>query len=160
MLGNTILAWMHDDERTVGYLAKRSGIAADRLIDLMTGNGTPDTDEIAALAQTTGLSVEDLRHDAEASRHDTPIDPLRCYTVVQASALLGVSPDTVRKETRDGTLRHVVLGQRSIRIPRRAIEERLSPPGNQLAPPATHPAPPPQPQRSSPCAQARQLPLS
>ena len=159
MMGKTILAWMHDEDRTVGHLARRSGIPADRLIELLAGAELTG-DEALALANLTGMPVEELRDNSSVTESGRSADPLRCYTVAEASALLGVSPDTIRKEISQGTLAHVVLGQRSIRIPRRAIEERLSPPWNQPTRPAVDPAPPPQPQRSSPRAQARQLPLS
>ena len=46
--------------------------------------------------------------------------------MADAAALLGISEDTVRKEIRANHLRHVVLAERALRIPRWAIESRLA----------------------------------
>ena len=58
-LGKMILTWIHHEERTVGYVAKQSDIAAHRLIDLIAGDAAPDADEIDALARATGLPVQE-----------------------------------------------------------------------------------------------------
>ena len=39
--------------------------------------------------------------------------------------ILRISADTVRKETKEGLLAHVVLGERALRIPRSALARRL-----------------------------------
>jgi hypothetical protein len=46
-------------------------------------------------------AVDTMRHDTEGSRHDTD----RRLPVVEAAALLGVTPDAVRARLRRGTLR-------------------------------------------------------
>ena len=124
MPGSNLIRWMYEEEHSVGYVARRSGIAAARLIELLAGAG-PTGDEVSALANLTGMKVDELQVDAPASASGTSTDPLHCYTVAEAAALLQVSPDTVRKEVKAGTLHHVVLGERALRIPRYAIEDRL-----------------------------------
>ena len=121
----SLLNWMHREERTVGYVARRSGIDPGRLIDLIAGS-TPTDEEVAALATTTGISAAELRG---LGPHRTPsgesLDPLRCYNVAEAAAIMNVNPDTVRAEMRDGVLEHVVIGTRAQRIPRWALVRRL-----------------------------------
>ena len=160
MLGKSILAWMHEQDRSINYLSRSAGIAPERLIDLLVAAVAPVHDELAALAHVTGLPVEDLSREAEASRQDTPIDPLRCYSVVEAAGLLGVSPDTIRKEMSQGTLAYVVLGERAMRIPRRALEERLARSPDIAHIPVDDPSPPPRAKRAPRRPETRQLPLS
>ena len=124
-LQKTLLTWMSKEERTVGYVSRTAGIASERLIDLLAAAVAPTDDELDALATATGLPADDLRGDAEVTG-DLATDPLRCYTVAEAASILQVSQDTVRKEIRSRLLHHVVLGERALRIPRYAIEDRLA----------------------------------
>ena len=124
MLGKIVLSHMHEDERTVAYVANRCGITARRMIDLLCGEAQPTADELGELARVTGAPVEDLQRAADTKTSITPIDPLHCYTVAEAARLLGIGPDTLRKEIRAGTLGHVLLGENATRVPRWAIEER------------------------------------
>ena len=121
----TLLGWMHKEERTVGYVARRSSIDPGRFIDLIVGTA-PTDDEVAALVTATGISAAELRgHDPDCTPSGECLDPLRCYTVAEAAAIMHVSTDTVRAEMRDGVLEHVVIGTRARRIPRWALERRL-----------------------------------
>ena len=118
----TVLTWMHEEDRTVAYLARQTGIEPGRLIDVMADT-EPTDDEVTALSEAIGIPAGDLR-GGEHTDADL-FDPLRCYTVAETAAIMGVSQDTVRSEMRDGTLEHVVIGARSHRIPRWALERRL-----------------------------------
>ena len=121
----TLLYWMHTEERTVGYVARRSGIDPGRLIDLIAGSA-PTDEEVAALATATGISAAELRgHDPDCTPSGECLDPLHCYTVAEAAAIMHVSTDTVRAEMREGILEHVVIGAKAQRIPRWALERRL-----------------------------------
>ena len=159
-LAKLILDWMVAEDRTVGHLADKADLDAAALVDLIVGDAAPDADAVAALARATGLSAEDLTRDTKASPDAGSRDPARGYSVPQVAALWGVSPDTIRKEVQRGTLMHMVLADRVIRIPRSAIEARLVGPKNEPARPAADPAPPPKPRRRSQRVDARQLPLS
>ena len=60
-----LLHWMHDEDRSIAYLARKSGIDAGRLIDVIAGTAPAD-DEVAALETATGISAEELRgHDPD-----------------------------------------------------------------------------------------------
>ena len=121
----SLLGWMHKEERTVGYVARRSGIDPGRLIDLFAGS-TPTDEEVAALVELAGIQAEELRgQDPDRTQREESADPLRCYTVAEAAAIMSVSADTVRLEMGAGTLEHVVIGARARRIPRWALERRL-----------------------------------
>ena len=123
----SVLTWMHQEERTVGYLASRSGIDAGRLIEVFTG-AVPADDELERLSALTGIPAGKLQgHHADSLAGDA-LDSLRCYTVAEAAALMGVSADTVRAEMKAGRLEHVVIGARAHRIPRAALERRLTTP--------------------------------
>lgn len=123
-LGTITLTWMIEQDRTIGYVSKQSGIDPERLINLITG-AEPTPDEAAALATVTDIPVDELASRASPAQPNAAIDPYQCYTVAEAARLLGVGPDTVRKELKQGTLEHVVLGERALRIPRRALARRL-----------------------------------
>ena len=124
MPSENLLRWMHDEEHSVGYVARKSGIDADRLIDLITGAElTPD--EVFALATLTGLRADDFSGSGQSTASGTPVDPLRCYTIAEAAAIMRVSQDTVRAEMKGDTLAYVVIGARAYRIPRWALEKRL-----------------------------------
>ena len=118
MLRRSVLNWMYLEERTVGYLSCASDIGASRLVDLLSGDGSATNSELVALAQATSLPVEDMGSTTAVLADGAVTDPLRCYTVAEASSILGVSQDTVRKEVKEGALAHVVLGERALRIPR------------------------------------------
>ena len=121
----SLLGWMHKEERTVGYVARRSGIDPGRLLDLFAGSA-PTDEEVAALVELAGIQAEDLRgEDPDRTQREESADPLRCYTVAEAAAIMHVSTDTVRAEMRDRALEHVVIGARARRIPRWALERRL-----------------------------------
>ena len=125
MLGEKLLHWMHEDEHTVGYVSRRTGIDAGRLIDLIVG-AVPTDDEVCALAGwLTGMPVDQLGSEGVAADASSD-DPLRCYTVADVARILQVSQDTVRKEIKAGLISHVMLGERALRIPRAALEQRLS----------------------------------
>lgn len=142
MRGDTILRWMSEQDRTLGYVSTRSGIDPHRLIDLITGAVHPTDDEVAALARATMLSVEDLQRAIdtrdEAETHEEEV----CYTVAQVARLLHVSTDVVRAEIKAGTLGCVIIGAKLQRIPAEALAERLSrwrdhatgPPDRRVAP--------------------------
>lgn len=119
-----LLVWMHDHDRTIGYVASRSGIDGVRVLDLLAGDGASD-DELSALSTLTGMPLQDLQPQGAGGDH---FDPLRCYTVGEVAELMGVSADTVRAELRAGSLEHVVIGARVHRIPRWALEQRLGQP--------------------------------
>ena len=126
--GHLILRWILDEERTLGYLAARSAIAADRLMDLITGAGTPTALEISALATVTSLTEEQLQEAARmpgASERTPVLDPLQCLTVKDVASLLQVSTDTVRSAIEIGSLPSFVVGQRSVRVTRTALEQHL-----------------------------------
>ena len=63
MRGDIILRWMREEERTLGYLARQSGIDPERLI---TG------DEAAALAAATDIPAEQLSGSASYGQPDAP----------------------------------------------------------------------------------------
>ncbi len=124
----TLLAWMHTEDRTIQYVASRSGIDPVRLIKLIAG-ASPTDDELVALSALAGIPAEDLRgRGSDRASDGDRLDPLRCYTVAEVAALMGVSADTVRAEMKSGTLEHVVVGARAHRIPRAALERRLTTP--------------------------------
>ena len=120
-----MLTLMHEEDRTVAYLARRTSIDPGRLINVMV-DAEPTDAEVAALSAATGVPTEELIETGDyPSSTAAALDPLRCYTVAEAAALMGVSPDTVRGEIKDGALEHVAIGARAHRIPRWALEQRL-----------------------------------
>ena len=105
-----LMRWMADEERTIGYVARSSGIDVDRLIDILTG-AVPADGELERISAMTGIVAEDLQgQDPDGGSEDDRLDPLRCYTVAEAASLMGVSPDTVRAEMKGG--RHRLRGDR------------------------------------------------
>ena len=127
MLGKKLLSWMDEHERTPGYLCRKSGLALDELIALITGDALPTDANLTTLAEATGLPREQMESnvgDLEAGQPAT--DPLHCLTVKEVAALMHVSEDTVRWEMDEGVLGHITVGQRAKRVPRAALEQRLS----------------------------------
>ncbi len=121
----SILAWMHEEDRTIVYMARQCDMDAERLIAIIAGRAMPSDDDRDALAAAMGVEV-----DALAESENPPLGadahPLRCYTVREVAGLLGVSEDTVRKELATGALRHIVVGERTWRIPHSALEWRVA----------------------------------
>ena len=127
MMGKHLLLWMHEQERTPAYLCRISGLTLDELIALITGDAVPSDEAVAALTEATGVPREQLESngaDREVGERGT--DPLRCFTVKEVAALLQVSEDTVRAEIESGALGSVTIGLRVKRVPRAALEKRLS----------------------------------
>ena len=122
-----VLGWMHDHDRTIGYVASRSGIVADRVIGLLAV-AAPTDDEAAAVSELTGIPAEDLQRSGPDRGSAADLDPLRCYKVAEVAALLSVSADTVRTEIKSGALGSLIFGARAHRIPRAALERRLTTP--------------------------------
>ena len=127
MAMHSLILWIYEEDRTIGYVGRMSGIDGRRVVDLVAGIA-PTGDEVTALSQLTGISADDLTGPGGAAEW-APADPLHCYTIAEAAKLLGVSVDVVRAEIRSGALAHVVFGSRAYRIPRSALEERLARPG-------------------------------
>ena len=121
-----LVQWIYGEDRTIGYVERVSGIDGRRIVDLIAGSA-PSDEEVAALSDLTGIPADDLTGPG-AGEWANP-DPLRCYTIAEAAALLGVSVDVVRAEIRSGDLECVVFGSRAYRIPRWALEQRLARPG-------------------------------
>lgn len=127
MLGALLLGWMEEQERTVGFLCRKSGLTIDELIALITGAVAPTDTVLAALAEATGVPLERLQTSAaDVEVGERKLDPLHCLTVKQVAALLQVSEDTVRAEIDAGTLGSITVGQRVKRIPREALDARLA----------------------------------
>ena len=121
-VGAIILRWLHDQDRALAFLASTAAIDADDIISIITNAIAPSTEQLDALAATTGLDQEQLQQAAAAW---SPPNQLRAFTVAQAAQLLQVSDDTVRREIARGHLGHVVIGERLQRIPWSALEEVL-----------------------------------
>ena len=98
----------------------------DRLIALITGAVTPDEEVLSRLVKATGLVPEELQTCEAGPVAERAIDSLRCLTVKEVAELLRVSEDTVRAEMDSGPLGSIIIGQRVRRIPREALEQRLS----------------------------------
>lgn len=127
MLGRFLISWMYEQERTPVYLCREAGVDPDKLIDLIVGAAAPGEDTLNRLAEATGLPLDQLRQaaadQAAGTRED---DPLRCFRVRDVAQILQVSEDTVRAEMDSGSLGSVTFGQRVKRVPREALEQRLS----------------------------------
>ena len=136
-----LLEWMHLEERTVGYVASRSGIEVGRLIQLVSGAG-PSGDELSALSAVTGIPAEALGERGGSRPCSVDFDPLRCYSVAEVADIMAVSKDTVRAEMKTGALEYVLIGARVQRIPRAALERRLMSPQADRDPPASAPPEP------------------
>ena len=127
-LGALILQWMADQDRSPGYLATRSGIGVDRIVDLISGAAAPTSFDISALAAATGIAEEQLQEAATSTgstERPSALDPLQCLTVKDVANLLQVSKDTVRSAIDDGSLPSFIVGQRNVRVPRLALEQHL-----------------------------------
>ena len=126
-IGNTILHWIQDEERTLGYVARKANLAIDDLIAIVAGDVAPSSAQVSALALATGLTEEQLQEACtSADPDDRQADPLECFTPKEVAKLLRVSTDTVYRELNEGVLQHVVFGERVKRIPRQALEQRLT----------------------------------
>ena len=128
-LGAIILQWMADQDRSPGYLATKSGIGVDRLIDLISGAAAITLLEAPILAKATGFTEEQILDagtsvDLAETQSSAP-DPLQCLKVKDVAALLQVSEDTVREAIGTGSIPSFVVGQRNVRIPRMALEQHL-----------------------------------
>ena len=120
-----VLTWMAEQDRTLGYLANRAGVDAHALAQALAGVMAPEGAMLAALETAMNLAEGELSRDVEHSP-DNGTDGLRCFTVDEVAARMQVHPDTVRKEIREGALQHIVVGDRAIRVPHNALEERFS----------------------------------
>ena len=127
MVGTIVLKWLVDQDRTVGYLARQAGVDTDALVHVITGGMPVDAQDLLALEHAMGVPEGKLQQAADVgpSPEERP-DPLVCFTVKQVALMLQVSEDTVRAEVDDGVLGSIVVGQRVRRIPRAALEDRLS----------------------------------
>ena len=124
-ISEATLHWMDEHDRPLGYLARQCGMDAERLISLITGHSAPTNEELAVLASAVEVEADELAHsDASPALGDT--HPLRCYTVREVAALLGVSTDTVRKEMDRGALGYIVVGERAMRIPHAELQRRVT----------------------------------
>ena len=127
-LGALILRWMADQDRSPGYLTTKTGIDVDRIVDLISGATAITLLEAPVLAKATGFTEEQLQEAAtstgSAERPSAP-DPLQCLTVKDVAGLLQVSEDTVRSAIDVGSLPSMRVGERTIRIPRLALEQHL-----------------------------------
>ena len=54
-VGAVILRWLHDQDRTLAFLASTAAIDADSTINIITGTITPSTEQLHAIALATGL---------------------------------------------------------------------------------------------------------
>lgn len=122
-----VLEWMAEEDRTLAYLARQSGVSVDRLVAVLAGRAERDPELLAALEQVMGLDEGDLLPDPAQGTDPDVAAHLRCFTIEEVADRIRVRPDTVRKEIRAGRLRHIVVGDRGIRIPHSALEERLCP---------------------------------
>ena len=129
-LGSLLLGWMADEDRSPGYLAVRSAITVDRLVDLLTGSAMATMFEITALAAATGFTEEQLQQacvgQAEPVDQSKSPDPLQCLRVKDVAQLLQVSQETVRSAIEAGSLPSFVVGQRNVRVSRMALEQHLT----------------------------------
>ena len=128
-IGTLLLRWMSDEDRSPGYLATRSAINVERLVDLLAGAAAATSFEITALAAATGFTETQLQEayvgqDGPDDQPSRP-DPLQCLTIKDVAHLLQVGQDTVRSAIDAGSLPSFVVGQRSIRILRLALEQHL-----------------------------------
>ena len=129
-IGTLLLRWMSDEDRSPGYLATRSAITVERLVDLLAGSAMATMFEITALSAATGFTEEQLQkacvgQDEPVDRSDSP-DPLQCLKVKDVAQLLQVSQDTVRSAIEAGSLPSFVVGQRNVRVSRMALEQHLA----------------------------------
>lgn len=84
MIGKTMLNWMVEHDRTVGFLARQSGMDPDAVVELIAGETTADIAALIALERAMGLPEGALQREAQSAtgEHDH-LDSLRCYTVKQ-----------------------------------------------------------------------------
>ena len=127
MIGKTILTWMDAQDRTLSFLARTAGVNVEVLVRLITGGGVATREELSALEHAMDLPQGSLEAGTIlADPTAVSDDPLRCLTVKEVAALLQVSEDTVRAEIESGALGSVTIGLRVKRVPRAALEKRLS----------------------------------
>ena len=122
MIGRPFVEWMRAEDRTIGYTARQCEMDETRLVDLLVGHADPTNEELLALAEVTGVSVDDLRGAADATPAATAAGPREWFSVREAAEHLGVSEDTIYAMTKAGTLRYAVVGQRLKRIHRQDME--------------------------------------
>ncbi len=120
------LRWMAVEDRTVAYLAKQCGVDEEQLVFALAGRAEPDADLVSALERAMGLTEGELLEDQADTAPGSDAVHLRCFTIEEVATRMRVHPDTVHKEIRVGRLRHILVGERGIRIPYVALEERLS----------------------------------
>ena len=122
-----VLSWLAQEERTIPYLARSCGASVEALVAFLAGSGAADAEMLAALELALDLPEGELQRadDVEGPQY-VDGDPLRCFTVDQVAARMRVHPDTVRKEIREGALKIIRVGDRGVRIPHSALEERLN----------------------------------
>lgn len=127
MLCEAIFTWMAVHRRDPAFLADLCGMSPDRLRDLACGKVVPTDDEVAALATAIGLPESELRSAIGSSPAATvdDHDPLKCFTIREAAVILRVGRDRVDALVETGQLASIALGERTIRISRRAIDELL-----------------------------------
>ena len=127
MIGKTILTWMDAEDRTLSFLARTAGVNVEMLVALITGGGVATPEELSALELAMDLPRGTLEPGSiPADPTAGPDDPLHCLTVKEVAALLQVSEDTVRAEIERGALGSITIGQRVKRVPKAALEKRLS----------------------------------
>ena len=124
-VGAIILRWLHDQDRTLAFLATTASIDADNIINILTGAIAPTSDQLDGLAQATGVQDGELYTAVAMADPPAPPDPLRAFTVSQVATRLQVSEFTVRREMDRGRLGYIVIGNRQRRIPSDALAERL-----------------------------------
>ena len=124
-IGDAILRWMDEHDRTLAHVARNSGLDVGEIIALVCGHSQSSELELQCLAEALELDAGELQ-PGEDDRPVADPHPLQCYTVREVAHLLGVSQDTVRAEMRSGALRYVVVGERAHRIPHTALAWRLT----------------------------------
>ena len=65
-VGAIILRWLHDQDRTLAFLATAASIDADNIINILTGAIAPTSDQLDGLALATGLDQDQLQQAAAA----------------------------------------------------------------------------------------------
>lgn len=126
MAAKILLKWLDEHDRPISYLARKCEVDTGRLINLLCGDAHADDAELRALSDANGVPTDDLQRAADAVTRSAATHPCQCYSVAEVAKILKVSSDTVRKELKDGTLRHIVIGDRVQRIPLSALEQRVS----------------------------------
>ena len=117
-----IFTWMVAHRRDPAFLADLCGMCLDRLTDVACGKVVPTDEEWAAVAAATGVPETQLR-SAVDPLHAPDHDPLQCYSIKKTAEILEVGRDRVDDLVQTGELASITLGERTIRIPRWAIDE-------------------------------------